>query len=54
MLGLSGPPGCWLKLQGVAWTRRMNTPTAGNRAPRAAAAAVAATQQQRPGATPER
>lgn len=42
VLGLSGPPGCWLKIEGFVWTRRMNTPTAGNRAPRAAAAAVVA------------
>lgn len=31
--GLSAPPGCWLKLDGVVWTRRLNTPTSGNRAP---------------------
>lgn len=30
--GVSAPPGCWLKLDSVSWTRRMNTPTRGNRA----------------------
>ncbi len=35
--GVSAPPGCWLKLEGVVWTRRMNTPTRGNRAPPTAA-----------------
>jgi hypothetical protein len=39
ILGLSAPPGCWLKLDAVVWTRRMNTPTSGNRGPPAAASA---------------
>ena len=42
VLGVSAPPGCWLKLNTMMWTARSNVPRAGNRAPASAAAGAPA------------